>query len=225
MSNKFLILRLKGPMQSWGLRAKFDYRYTETMPTKSGIIGLLGAALGLDRSDTSGLKALSELKLMTVCTREGVVITDFHTVGSGYDKHDHPEKFLTTAFDLRDPTKKLPTKNAVTRRQYLCDYEFLAVLQGESDLINRCASKVRDPVYQLFLGRKCCMPSLPVLVGTCSDRQKLKKCLRDNGWRDNQRISCEVNRGGQLEQDVPVNFKTRKFSSRRISGDATDWLG
>ena len=211
--NKYLILRLKGPMQSWGLRAKFDNRFTETMPTKSGIIGLLAAALGLDRSDVAGIASLSKLKLMTVCVKEGTVITDFHTVGAG---HTELEKCLPRA-------EGKPAGNAVTRRQYLCDYEFLAVLNGDADVIARCSAAVRDPVYALGLGRKACFPSVPVYAGMCS-KEDLVNQLKANKWQEGQRVICEIDKGGQLEQDVPLNFKTRKFTSRRISGDITDWL-
>ena len=212
--NKYLVLRLKGPMQSWGLRAKFDNRTTETMPTKSGVIGLIASALGLDRSDTSGLAEISKLKLMTVCVKEGTVITDYHTVGAG---HTNPEKCLTTV-------EGKPKGNAVTRRQYLCDYEFLAVLHGLAGVIDRCSVAVQNSVYSFGLGRKCCLPSAPVHVGVFQDKQGLVTCLQANDWKEGLRVSCEVDKGGQLEQDVPVNFKTRKFTSRRVSGDATDWL-
>ncbi|MFW9879088.1 MAG: CRISPR-associated protein Cas5, partial [Candidatus Thorarchaeota archaeon] len=30
-----LVLRLEGPLQSWGLRARWDYRDTSTEPSKS----------------------------------------------------------------------------------------------------------------------------------------------------------------------------------------------
>jgi CRISPR system Cascade subunit CasD len=218
--NKYLILRLKGPMQSWGLRAKFDYRSTETMPTKSGITGLLAAALGLDRSDSSRLVELSKLKLMTICVTEGIVATDYHTVGGGYDPNnpDDREKCLTTT-DGKQRRNSQPT-----RRQYLCDYEFLAVLKGTPATITKCSEAIQDPVYALGLGRKSCFPSAPIHIGVCHTKEEMIECLKANKWKEGQRISCEVNKGGQFEQDVPVNFKDRLFTSRRISGDPTDWL-
>ena len=207
-------------MQSWGLRAKFDYRSTETMPTKSGVIGLLAAALGLERSDTVGLAEISKLKLMTICVKEGTVVSDYHTVGGGYDPDnpDEQENCLTTT------EGKHKKGSAVTKRQYLCDYEFLAVLRGDSILINKCSEALQNPVYALCLGRKSCFPSMPVHVGVYQNKQEMIDCLKANKWREGLRISCEVDKGGQFEQDVPINFEERKFTSRRISGDPTDWL-
>ena len=42
-----LMLRLAAPMQSWGTDSKFEVRKTNREPTKSGVVGLLAAALGL----------------------------------------------------------------------------------------------------------------------------------------------------------------------------------
>ena len=41
-----LLVRLAGPMQSWGSQSRFSHRDTEREPTKSGVVGLLSAALG-----------------------------------------------------------------------------------------------------------------------------------------------------------------------------------
>ena len=41
-----LLLRLAAPLQAWGADSKFETRKTAREPTKSGVIGLLAAALG-----------------------------------------------------------------------------------------------------------------------------------------------------------------------------------
>lgn len=41
-----LLLRLAGPLQAWGTESKFETRRTEREPTRSGVVGLLMAALG-----------------------------------------------------------------------------------------------------------------------------------------------------------------------------------
>src|SRR3990172_4719032 len=50
-----LLLRLVGPMQSWGTTSRFDQRDTGKEPSKSGVIGLLAAALGIDRVNWTAL--------------------------------------------------------------------------------------------------------------------------------------------------------------------------
>lgn len=56
-----LLLRLAAPLQSWGADSKFETRKTNREPTKSGVIGLLAAALGLRRDDAAGLARLNGL--------------------------------------------------------------------------------------------------------------------------------------------------------------------
>ena len=57
-----LLLRLAAPLQSWGSDSKFETRKTDREPTKSGVVGLLAAALGLRRDDTEGLARLNGLR-------------------------------------------------------------------------------------------------------------------------------------------------------------------
>ena len=51
----------------------------------------------------------------------------------------------------------------LTRREYLCDASFLVALQGEPDLIAELEAAVQAPKWTLYLGRKCCPPSRPLL--------------------------------------------------------------
>ena len=94
-----LLLRLAAPLQSWGANSKFEIRTTEKMPTKSGVVGMLAAALGLGRD--ADLSALNALKFGVRADREGEDITDFHMA--------HSEK-----------------SSYVTYRHYLSDAVFLA---------------------------------------------------------------------------------------------------
>ena len=47
-----LLLRLAASMQAWGSDFRFEVRRTGREPTKSGVIGLLAAALGRSRADS-----------------------------------------------------------------------------------------------------------------------------------------------------------------------------
>jgi CRISPR system Cascade subunit CasD len=58
MAANTLFLRLEGPLQSWGERARWSVRDTAPEPTKSGVVGLLGCALGI--KDDADLRELSE---------------------------------------------------------------------------------------------------------------------------------------------------------------------
>lgn len=77
-----LLLRLAAPLQSWGSDSKFETRKTDREPTKSGVVGLLAAALGLRRDDTEGLARLNGLRFAVRADQEGSLLVDFHTAKS-----------------------------------------------------------------------------------------------------------------------------------------------
>src|SRR4030043_150082 len=79
-----LLIRLCGPMQSWGTQSRFSNRDTELEPSKSGVIGLLCAALGKPRDEREAqippsINELSALKMGVRVDREGAVKCDYHT--------------------------------------------------------------------------------------------------------------------------------------------------
>ncbi len=72
-----LLLRLAAPLQAWGVDSKFETRQSLREPSKSGVIGLLAAALGCPR-DLLPEKLLA-LQMAVRVDQEGQLITDFHT--------------------------------------------------------------------------------------------------------------------------------------------------
>ena len=136
-----LLLRLAAPLQSWGSDSKFETRKTDREPTKSGVVGLLAAALGLRRDDTEGLARLNGLRFAVRADQEGSLLVDFHTAKS------------------RDTSY-------VTYRHYLQDAVFLAGLESEDEaLLRELEAALRHPVYPLYLGRRSCPPTLPLCLG------------------------------------------------------------
>ena len=146
----FLVLRLEGALQSWGESAKWDARDSADLPTKSGVVGLLGCALGLERGDPA-LAALSAAMRMAVrADRPGTRTVDFQTV---------------TGDPLRNAEgKPKSTGNTIiSRRAYLQDACFTVVLELEEPWRERVAAALRDPRWCICLGRKNCVPSRPAL--------------------------------------------------------------
>lgn len=137
-----LMLRLAAPMQAWGSESKFDIRRTYTEPTKSGVIGLLMAALGCPKEDDETLHLLNKLHMGIRVDRAGEIMRDFHTA--------HPDK--GTGY--------------VTYRYYLNDAVFVVGLESDDDaLLRRLDNALKTPVFPLFLGRRSCPPTLPLALG------------------------------------------------------------
>lgn len=156
-----LFLRLEGPLQSWGERARWSVRDTAPEPTKSGIIGLLGCALGYSTDEK--LRSLSQsLRIGVRCDKPGIRLIDYHTVGGGYD---YPA--LLTARGKPKISSGGPHTEE-TWRHYLCDASFLVALQGAPDLIDQLATAIQAPHWPIYLGRKSCLPSRPPFDGVGS---------------------------------------------------------
>jgi CRISPR system Cascade subunit CasD len=177
MSANTLLIRLEGPLQSWGdQQSKFVIRRTGDAPTKSGIMGLLCAALGVSRADArQQLAQLNGLQMGVRIDRPGVRWWDYHTVGAG--------------MQMRIAEGKGKTKSGamLTRREYLCDASFLVALRGDDGLIERLREALLHPVWSLYLGRKSCPPSVP-LLGRNDESDKgefpdLEAALRSIPWR------------------------------------------
>ena len=163
-----LLLRLAGPLQSWGYRSRFSDRDTGLEPTKSGVVGLLCCALGRPRSESPA--DLAALGMHVRVDRQGTLLKDFHTAGGGVFRGIR-EYFAPTSSGARG---KNPV---VTERHYLQDASFLVALEGNDDgLLEALATDLEDPKWPLALGRRSCAPSEPVLVGKSDQDAKTALC-------------------------------------------------
>ncbi len=190
-----LLLRLAAPLQSWGSSSKFEIRTTEKMPAKSGVVGILAAALGLRRD--ADLSRLNALKFGVRADREGEDIIDFHMV--------HSEE-----------------SSYVTYRHYLSDAVFLAGLEGDEDFLKDLESALRNPQFPLFLGRRSCPPTLPIVIGirnlTLQDALEREMPIsekHENRLRVQIETACP---DGGMMQDAPISFnpQRRMYGYRRI---------
>ena len=172
-----LFLRLEAPMQSWGERGQWSERDTAPEPTKSGIVGLLACALGW--SDDARIANLSlAIRVGVRCDQvpNPATMMDYHTVGGGYTT---PQ--LLTAEGVPKKSKGAPHTEP-TKRYYLSDSSFLVAVQAEPERIQVLASAMQSPVWPLYLGRKCCVPTRPPFDGT-GDCVSLEEALRKHPAR------------------------------------------
>ncbi|MGQ9787375.1 MAG: type I-E CRISPR-associated protein Cas5/CasD, partial [Anaerolineae bacterium] len=162
-----LFLRLEGPLQAWGERARWTVRDTAPEPTKSGVVGLLACALGLQTDED--IQALSrQVRIGVRCDRPGILLRDYHTVVSGVLSADGKIKKTQS-------TKKI--ESVVSERYYLADASFLVAVQATPEWIERLADAVRHPHWPIYLGRKSCVPSQPIFQGV-GDHPTLEEALQ-----------------------------------------------
>lgn len=170
-----ILLRLEAPMQSWGDGSRFQLRRTADAPTKSGVLGLILCAGGISRSEADAhLDRLRPLRFAVRVDRPGVRGWDYHTAGAGYGILSAEGVVKLTA-STKEP------ETLLSRREYLFDASFVAGLEGDPALIDEIAAWLTDPIWPVFLGRKCCVPGSPVFAGVVHDT-KLLDALATAPW-------------------------------------------
>lgn len=204
-----LLMRLQGPLQSWGTTSRFDERDTQLEPSKSGVLGLVCAALGRDRSEP--VVDLAALRMGVRVDREGVPMRDYQTATGVL--------IASGKADLR--------RTVVSPRFYLADAAFLVGLEGEDEsLLARIHDALRTPVWPLALGRKSFVPGLPVWLADGLSPLPLEQALAGYPrlapaqWADREqplRCLLEDEREGAIRLDQPVApFAERRFGPRFV---------
>jgi CRISPR system Cascade subunit CasD len=214
----FLILKLHGPMQAWGEHTFEGLRPSANFPTRSGLLGLLGACLGIMRNDRKQLQELADSVGMAVrvdtrhvARPDGtwralrvVKTTDYHTVWGA--RKDY------TSLKGHDGTIQ-------TWREYLYDAEFTVVLWNHANpalSINKLEDAVRHPKFTPYLGRRSCPIARPLFEKRVSSVDVLEalKDVKPHGGT----VYSEVKIGDRMKRvrDVPLVHQPRQFSGRNI---------
>lgn len=208
-----LLLKLAGPLQSWGVSSRFNVRETRNYPSKSGILGLIAAAEGRRRSDP--LEDLLDLQLAVRVDKPGKLVRDFHTA------HNRAGRSMP-----------------LSHRYYLSDAVFVAGIEGPDGLIEGIKAAVESPVFTLFLGRRSCPPAFPLSLGLRdgplgdviegepwhAPTWFQQQCRRQQGYRAriiaDQGVATRTSGiDTELVQDVPRSFDpaNRQYDWRRTT--------
>jgi CRISPR system Cascade subunit CasD len=225
-----LALILDSPLQSWGHASQFTHRTTGSFPTKSGVIGLIAAAMGIDKhapDEPQRLAPLAALDFSVVRVpkpapwgKEPLTpgrLEDYHTVGGGYDDEDPRQK-------LHIPKKAERGGSfgtVLTHRHYLTQTQFIALLTGPEEMLKQIATALEDPVWGIWLGRKCCIPALPVLAHIASGPESaLKLALTQIGKEVPTELEQERSASTDAQAwlaDQPLSYGSRSFATRGVS--------
>jgi len=212
---------LAGPMQSWGHRSRFDDRDTGLEPTRSGVIGIVCAAMGIPRD--GDLSRFDHLRMGVRIDAPGSPRVDYHTAMR-----------VARADGTLD---RDDTKNTVTsHRHYLSDARFIVGLESDDlHLLREIEAALRSPRWALFLGRRSFVPSLPLHLPGSSVRENttLEEALESLPWHrlqakerppDYLRLVLEPGpdtpevEAPTVRNDWPVSFVSarRRFSLRNL---------
>lgn len=203
-----LLLRLEGPMQSWGYRSRFDYRDTALEPTRSGVIGLICAAMGIARDEYKDhLEQFDRLRMGVRVDKEGRPERDYHTAGG--DRREPPEYGVIKADGSGIDT-------VVSYRDYLADASFTVGLESaDKGFLDAVAEALRNPRFFLYLGRKAFPLADPPLGPNDGPKAgKLEEHLL--AGNEKRRVALESPDGERTQHDWPLCFGQRRFKPRRI---------
>lgn len=203
-----LLLKLSGPLQSWGTHSRYRRRDAGHEPSKSGVVGLVAAALG--RARTEPVDDLAALKFAVRVDAPGTLVRDYQTA-KNWAKSPKADASLST-------------------RYYLSDAVFIAALEGERATLEYIAQALKKPVYPLYLGRRACPAGYDLVLGIRDE--DAEQALRNEPWHLSEHLRYELPKQvylpimrdaepgepGDLVQDMPVSFSQehRQYTVRTV---------
>jgi CRISPR system Cascade subunit CasD len=223
---RFLALRFEGPLQSWGFDSQYNRRNTGLLPTKSAVAGMCCAAHGYSRGsddEKSFLVKFGTSRMTTIAIpRAGVKkplpvrrLQDYHTVQN-----------------TRRASGTINKDCVLTHRQYLTDAAFGILLEGDADFLIGIIQALVDPKWGIWLGRKTCIPTAPVLAGLKANSENFLYLLKENrddalqlliGDKQLSSFTYQVDvdnfsEGRDSIPDTPISFaiERRLFAPRRV---------
>lgn len=204
-----LLLKFKAPLQAWGAESRYKTRSTTNEPTKSGVIGLVAAALGRSREEP--IDDLAQLTFAVRTDHPGTLLRDYHTARNW--------------FDSRKKNSQLST------RYYLSDAVFLVALSSpDKNHLKEIEAALRRPVYPLYLGRRVCPANydlvLGIVDGNGEDALRKKEWLAPDWVKKQlpQKVFLPISRDAQPSEsadtlrDIPVSFNPehRQYNLRSV---------
>ncbi|MDX8395082.1 MAG: type I-E CRISPR-associated protein Cas5/CasD [Mariprofundaceae bacterium] len=201
----YLAIKLQGVMQAWGGHTYEDFRHSELIPTRSAVLGMLAACIGIDRGNIEQLESLSASVRMAVrLDSKPQRIMDFHTV-----------------LDARKVDGKPNPNPVVSKREYLCDAKYTVLIQSISEAgysLESIEQAIKAPVYTPFLGRRSCLLSRPLFdeVISAIDFKQAFALIEPTGGVVYSGEKLHEDDALWRMRDDPVYARKRQFATRSI---------
>ncbi|CAM7008800.1 TPA: type I-E CRISPR-associated protein Cas5/CasD [Klebsiella pneumoniae] len=230
-SKQYMLLWLEGPLQSWGFDSKFDVRDTLNFPTRSGILGLICCARGAAGPEVEWLAEMNnlsmEVRAYARTDKQGQphlrepTLCDFQMVGSGYDDSDPWQSLLIPR--KSDRTKAGSSAPKMTYRYYLQDAVFAVVMALGSKQAELLPEALQNPVWDLYLGRKSCVPTELIYQGIFDSAESAWQQAQKLADSKQRALSYTVMEGegdGDVItlNDVPLQFgRHKRYRDRQVT--------
>lgn len=231
MSEPYLLLWLEAPLQAWGHDSKFGRRDSLDFPTKSGVLGLLCCARGEGGEQIDWLRSWADRDMQVTAyvlgDRKGQplprlpLLRDFQMVGSGFNQMDPWQNLLVPK--KRDGGKPNGSGAKMTYRYYLQDMAYAAFLQGPRSELEALDDAMQNPVWDLYLGRKTCVPTEFISQGVHDDLQQAMQRATELAEQKARHAIFRVLQGEHEGEaltlnDVPLQFgEHKRYRDRRVT--------
>lgn len=175
------LLHLQGPMMAYGDSGFGQLRTAGPFPSRSAVLGIIGAALGVERGAEQLLALHKNLRVHVASVVTGPVLVDYHTVSTaGYEEYDSVRMRRSTPSG---------TNPVLTDRSYHLDSHFVVAIQGnDTGMVEECVAALGDPVFTGYLGRRSCPPTTLLRPIPASDENMLDAMSEAVDWGRRQRM-------------------------------------
>lgn len=217
---EFLIVKLQGAMQAWGEHTFEDYRPSHIFPTRSAVVGLLGACLGIDRADIQSRTDLNASFELTVrADRRKVQKEQFGQIKEKTLKMQKMTDYHTV-LDARKVNGTPRSDAIVSYREYLCDAEFTLALDFRSNAVfslEKVKAAIQKPYYTPFLGRRSCPIQRPLFENVIL-AEGAQQALAQIEPKKGTLYSEQMLEGSvpMRIRDIPIQDPVRQFATRTI---------
>jgi len=210
-SEACLALLLDGPMQSWGHVSRFERRTTALHPTRSGVMGLIAAALGINKHGPHEAEQFARFAALNFTT----FVLPLHDRSGAEMPIRRLEDYHTVTGIRRASGKVDKDATAQTYRHYLLDARFGVLLEGAATMLEEIGAALHNPRWGVFLGRKCCLPASPLLITISPNRAKAWcELLRRTGHSGEEHEEqfdriieiVATDSGADMIEDTPIGF-------------------
>lgn len=229
--NPYLLLWLEAPLQAWGHDSRFGRRDSLDFPTKSGVLGLLCCARGAGGVEREWLAAWADLDMQVEAfvqqDHKGhalprqPLLRDFQMVGSGYDDADPWQNLLIPKTSEGKKPNGAGTKMAY--RYYVQDMAYAVAMEVPVEQVDATVSALRAPVWDVYLGRKNCVPTEFIFQGVHASADVALAAGRKLAVAKSRSLAMRVVQGdadGEVLtlNDVPEQFGTdKRYRDRRVT--------
>lgn len=175
-----LLLHLEGPLQSYGTEAVDSRRPVAEMPGRSMLVGLVANALGYRRTEPDRHEVLQRrVTYAARLDRSGSRVRDFQTAQLGAGDVAWTTWGVPQGRDGGPKTYETPHIRYMDYHADRVCVVALSLADGEGPTLDEVAEALRRPARPIFLGRKTCLPSAPVLAGIREGADVVEVLMRE----------------------------------------------